>query len=311
MTKLLKILTFCVSFVFILTSCNSSQDDTSSFIYQYSTTDPYFVLDLDFSNLDDISNYLETTSSNDETYIDGLINIISSNDLYANKSYVEIVEQDLYDYGQNDDYENNVSNLDEGNYQISYIYDITRDNDSYSVSGNLQYHSVTYYQGSSGLSLSSITSITDGVYSVSVDTTNYRIVQSYDYGVDSLNSENVSYLTNTNLYNALNLTESEDYYALYVNELESGFYTSQDRSLVYDSTTKEATLSLNLSTTYEVGDEMEQTLIYTVSLVYQISDGMITTIEYKNNIDATYVYNDVTYTKPLKIHTITNSLSFN
>ncbi len=56
---------------------------------------------------------------------------------------------------------------------------------------------------------------------------------------------------------------------------------------------------------------MEQTLIYTVSLVYQISDGMITTIEYKNNIDAAYVYNDITYTKPLKIHTITNSLSFN
>lgn len=301
MSKSLKIMTFCASLTFILCGCNS-YNNNSSFSYSdpSNSFDGTFVFDIDFSNNNQLNDSL-----NGQTLIDDLLSIISTNDLYSNVSKVTYKNYNLYDYGQNDNYETLENVYDEGNYKIDMTIDIVRDNASYTASGNIYFNQDKYVLNENDELINDSYTINDGVYSVTHDVNNRTLLRKFDFNNEELNKENQYYLTNYNLEQLLNLTNTNyflDYYHSIFN-----FDNKSKQSLDYQNNIY--TLKI-LSTKTVLNDNQDQLITNEQGVEINISEGIILKLEYFNCNYGSFVDGSVE-NKLLSEYRIINELSNN
>ncbi len=301
MSKSLKIMTFCATLTFILCSCNS-YNTHSSFSYSdpSSSFDNVFVFDVDFSNDSQLNNSL-----NEQIEIDDLLSILTTNDLYNNISKVTYKNYNLYDYGQNDNYETLESVYDDGNYLIDMTLDITRDNTSYTASGNIYFKQDKYILNENDELINDSYTVNDGLYSVTHDVNNRTLLRKFDFKNELFNNENQYYLTNYNLEQLLNLTNTNyflDYYHSILN-----LNSEASPSLSYQNNVY--TLKL-LSTKTVINDNQDQLISNEQGVEINISNGVITKLEYFNCNYGSFVDGSVE-NKLLSEYRIINELSNN
>ncbi len=296
----------CGVILALLTSCDINGDNSSSFTYiDPNSSSNVFVYNIDFSKKDDLSNLIQTFT--DKTLsvkeIESVLKILNTNDLYANNSKLTIKESNLYDYSNNDNAE---TVFDANNFDSLLEMNLTRDNNNYNVVGDA---TLDYYGIDEDGTVKDY-DINDGKYFVNIDITSSTIMQILDLKEETLNKEYSYYLTDYNLQNCLNLTQT-DYFLDAINDIKSSTFYSENEKVFYGEIKDDLSINLGISAKklFNVNSEETKphTISYSTTVDIVLKDGMITKLVYSDLVEAEFTDNKES--KLLEEKTITNELS--
>ena len=212
-----KIFGICSVLAVLLTACkpggttsNSSSGEGPDFTYSKPSTSIQedYVIAIDYKGNDTLKNKVAEVIA-DNSKVDELLPLISSNPLLPTKGEVNIENIVAYDKNKDGNLDNDLGNLN-----IKENYKFTRDNANHSKSGTFTYASKTIEKESDKADAPVVVkekSVTDGVYALSVDTHNYEIVETFDYHDDGLNKTNNYFLNETNLRKNMQVVNLDNY----------------------------------------------------------------------------------------------------
>lgn len=267
--KKMKIVAICSLFAMMMVSCKPMNGPSFSYSTPDSSFDGGFDFDIDFSHRNTISSYIEKLDSNytDEDIV-GLIEILDSNDLCANKVDIINTSFNHYDYGQNDTDE---MVYDQGNFDLERTFEISRDDANFSKQGVTTYHKVYVDENNVMNTIDS-----NGQYSLSCDASTLKINENITYEEESLNVSNELFLNDTNFENSMKVFSLNLYKKRLLELFKSSDYEESEKHLYVDVG---ETLTFEL-----ICEKKYETTMTSTIYSFLIKDGVIINADYEFSV---------------------------
>lgn len=272
-----KIVVISALLTLICSSCASNGNKTSN-TFPYTTPDgsfnDSFVIDVSLKPNSILKDSVDSLT-NENLQFDDLKDVFSnftSNDLCINKTKVEYISFDKYDYGAND--VDDAITYDIGNYEFNNFIEITRNNQTYNKNGLLQLVGFEIKADENNLPTKTTYNVTDGIYNGLVDFANFKIKETFDYKDETLNRTNEYYLNEYNFLLFLNMTNNEQFIKEFIMQ-----YNEKDKANSFEFKSKKD--SNKLTAQFDLFYQLNETSpIIKIGFDFIIENGVVTKTTY-------------------------------
>lgn len=274
--KKIKILLISILLTFVFSSCGSATKTSNTFPYTTpdGSFDNSFVVNVSLKPNDLLKKQVDLLNKTNLNFDDlsEVFKVFTSNDLCINKTIATYNSFDKYDYGENDTEEKTIYDI--GNFEMSHITSINRNNETFNKKGTLKLVGFEVIENDIKKEETITYNIDDGVYDASVDFNAFKIKEKFDYKVEELNKTNEIYLNESNFLSYLNMTNNDEFIKEFIKLYNEKDYAN---SYNFSSIKTDDILTTEFTLYYQLNDTAPTTKI---SFNFMIDNGIVSSTTY-------------------------------